>query len=122
MNSERATDATPERPTNVRWSVFAISLATSAILYLHRYSFSFVKPSLAKEWQLTNFELAQFDSAFATCYSLFQFPVAIGADLMGVRIVLTLLVLVWCGGLALLAYTPSGRWVTAAQALIGTGQ
>jgi len=112
----------PERPTNIRWSVFAVALATSAILYLHRYSFSFVKPALAKEWGLSNLELAKFDSAFASCYSLFQFPVAVAADLLGVRLVLTLLAIVWCGGLVLLAYAPSGRWVAAAQALTGTGQ
>lgn len=109
-------------PTNIRWSVFAVSLATSAILYLHRYSFSFVKPALAKEWNLSNLELAKFDSAFATSYSGFQLPLAVLADVAGVRLVLTALVVIWCAGLGMLAYSPSGGWVAWAQALVGLGQ
>ena len=42
------------RPTNVRWSVFSLAFVTSALLYLHRYVFAFIKPTLAEEWGLSN--------------------------------------------------------------------
>lgn len=54
--SEPETDA-----TNVRWSVFSLAFAISALLYLHRYVFAFIKPTLANEWKLTNTQLGQLD-------------------------------------------------------------
>ena len=47
------------RPTHVRWIVFSLAFATSALLYLHRYVFAFIKPTLAEEWGLSNTELGQ---------------------------------------------------------------
>ena len=111
-----------EKPTNIRWSVFSLAFGTSALLYLHRYVFGFIKPTLAKEWDLSNSELGKIDSAFSLCYMLFQFPLAIGADALGVHLVLTGLFVVWCGGLAMMAWAPSAKWMWYAQALLGTGQ
>jgi ACS family glucarate transporter-like MFS transporter len=110
------------RPTNVRWSVFSLAFATSALLYLHRYVFAFIKPTLAEEWGLNNTELGRIDSAFSVCYTLFQFPIAIGADVLGVHVVLTSLIVLWCGGLATMAWAPTVRWMWIAQAAVGTGQ
>jgi sugar phosphate permease len=117
------TDVQPAaRPTRVRWSVFALAFGTSALLYLHRYVFAFVKPTLAEEWGLNNTQLGQLDSAFSVCYTLFQFPLGVVADLAGVHRVLTGLMVVWCGGLAMTAWAPSVRMMWFAQAIHGTGQ
>ncbi len=110
------------RPTNVRWAVFALAFGTSGLLYLHRYVFAFVKPTLAKEYDLSNTELGQLDSAFSLCYTLFQFPLGIVADVAGVHLVLSGLILVWCGGLAMLAWAPSVKLIWYAQATHGAGQ
>jgi sugar phosphate permease len=110
------------RPTNVRFSIFALAMGTSGLLYLHRYVFAFVKPALAEEYKLSNTELGQLDSAFSLCYTLFQFPLGIVADLAGVHLVLSGLILVWCGGLAMLAWAPSVKMIWLAQAAHGTGQ
>lgn len=110
------------RPTGVRWSIFSVACATSALLYLHRYAFSFIKPRLAEEWGLTNTQLGAIDSAFSLCYTLFQIPAAVVADLYGVRLVLAGLIVVWCAGLAMMAWAPSARWMWLAQALLGSGQ
>lgn len=109
-------------PTRVRWQVFTLAFGTSGILYWHRYVFAFVKPSLAEEWELTNTDLGRLDSAFSLSYTAFQFPLGIAADVWGVRLVLTLLMLVWCLGLGLLAAAPNVRWLAFAQTLIGGGQ
>ena len=50
-----------ERPTNVRWIVFALGCGTSSLLYLHRYAFALIKPKLVEEWDLTNTELGVLD-------------------------------------------------------------
>lgn len=110
------------KPTNVRWQVFSLAFAISALLYLHRYAFAFIKPTLAKEWKLTNTELGQLDTAFSACYTLFQFPLGIAADVFGVHGVLTVLMLLWCGSMGLMAWAPSVGWMWFARAGLGTGQ
>jgi ACS family glucarate transporter-like MFS transporter len=110
------------RPTNVRWRVFALAFATSALLYLHRYAFAFMKPALSETRGLTATELGEIDSAFSFCYTAFQFPLAIAADGLGVRLVLTALILIWCAGLGVMGSTTTVRGLWYAQALLGTGQ
>ncbi len=114
--------AAPSQPTNIRWCVFSLAFVTSALLYLHRYVFAFIKPTLVKEWGLSNTELGEIDSAFSVCYTLFQFPIAIAADACGVHLVLAFLMLVWLSGMGLMAWAPSARWMWYAQALLGAGQ
>ncbi len=121
---DMSVDATQsaDKPTNIRWGVFSLAFGTSALLYLHRYVFAFIKPTLAKEWDLSNTELGRIDSAFSICYTLFQFPLALAADALGVHLVLTLLFCVWCGGLGMMAWAPSAKWMWYAQAMLGAGQ
>ncbi len=102
--------------------MFSLACGTSALLYLHRYVFAFIKPTLAKDWKLSNTELGQIDSAFSVCYAVFQFPLAIGADAFGVHLVLTVLFCIWCGGLGMMAWAPSVKWMWFAQAMLGIGQ
>lgn len=111
-----------DKPTSIRWSVFSLAFGTSALLYLHRYVFAFIKPTLAEKWNLSNTELGRIDSAFSACYTLFQFPLAIGADVFGVHLVLTLLICIWCSGLGMMAWAPSPKWIWYAQAMLGAGQ
>jgi sugar phosphate permease len=110
------------RPTQVRWGIFSLAFGTSALLYLHRYVFAFIKPAVAKQWDLSATELGELDSAFSLCYTVFQFPLAIVADLLGVHVVLTGLMLTWCTGLGMLAGAPSVKWIWYALAALGTGQ
>lgn len=110
------------RPTNVRWTVFSFSFSISALLYLHRYAFGFMKPILSKEWGLTATELGELDGVFSACYTMFQFPLAILADGLGVHLVLTVLILVWCSGLAVLGSASSVKALWYGQAILGTGQ
>lgn len=117
------TDVSPAAaPTNVRWSVFSLAFAISALLYLHRYVFAFIKPTLAEEWKLSNTQLGQLDSAFSLCYAGFQFPLGIAADALGVHLVLTVLMVVWCVAMGLMAWAPSMSWLWFSRAALGTGQ
>jgi sugar phosphate permease len=111
-----------DKPTNVRWAVFGLACGTSWLLYLHRYTFALIKPELVQEWQLNKVELGLLDSAFSLSSTLFQFPLGVVADLLGVRIVLTGLILLWCLGLAMHAFSPSPRYLMLARATFGMGQ
>ena len=94
-------------PTNVRWAIFGLACGTSWLLYLHRYTFALIKPELVKEWGLSKVELGWLDSAFSFTSTVFQFPLGIAADVWGVRLVLTGLILLWCAGLAMHSWAPS---------------
>lgn len=113
---------TIERPTSVRWRVFALACGTSWLLYLHRYTFSLIKPELQQKWGLGADDLGLLDSVFSTSYSVCQIPLGIAGDVLGVRLILTLLIVVWSVGLALQAFAPSFRWMAAALAISGIGQ
>lgn len=110
------------KPTNVRWAVFTLSCITSWLLYLHRYAFGFIKPELKTEWGLGNDELGYLDSAFSFFYTLFQFPLGIAADVTGVHLILTTLIVLWSGGLAMHAWAPSLTAMWYARATLGIGQ
>ena len=110
------------KPTNVRWSVFALACGTSWLLYLHRYLFALIKPELRKEWGLEADQLGYLDSAFSFCYSVFQFPLGVVVDVAGAHLVLTLMILVWSIGLALHALAPNLGVLWYARATLGLGQ
>jgi len=112
----------PTRPTNVRWTVFALCGTTSWLLYLHRYSFALIKPELVREWGVGATELGLLDSAFSTSYMIFQFPTGVLADLTGARLVLTVLVLIWSVAIALHAWAPGMFGLWWARSLLGLGQ
>ncbi|HUE71210.1 MAG TPA: hypothetical protein VMP01_10025, partial [Pirellulaceae bacterium] len=80
---------TAEKPTNVRWAVFGLACGTSWLLYLHRYVFALIKPELVKQWELGKDDLGLLDSAFSTASTVFQFPLGAAADVLGVHLVLT---------------------------------
>ena len=110
------------KPTNIRWTVFSLAFLTSALLYLHRYVFAFIKPTIARQWGLSNTELGAIDSAFSLFYSGVQFPLAMAADVWGVHLVMSGLMIIWFSGLAMMAWAPSAAWMWYAQAMLGIGQ
>lgn len=110
------------RPTNVRWAVFALACSASWLMYLHRYVFALIKPKLVEEWDLGKDDLGLLDSAFSASYSLPQIPLGVTADVLGVHLVLTLLIVIWCLGLGMHAWAPSPKYLWYARAVLGLGQ
>ena len=59
------TSGEPERPTRVRWLIFTLACAVSWLLYLHRYAWGVIRPSLkAENPDLTDMELGWLDALF----------------------------------------------------------
>lgn len=112
----------PEKPTGIRWIIFAMLFGTSWLLYVHRYIFGFIKPSIADEFDLSTAELGALDSAFSASYSLFQFPLGIAADVAGVSLILPILIVLWCVGLAMHAWAPGMTAMWWARLTFGAGQ
>ncbi len=113
---------TTAEPTNFRWVVFGLACGTSWLFTLHRYTFGLIKADLMREWKLSEGEIGLIDSCFAIFYSLFQFPAGMAADVLGVRLVLTVLIILWSLGLALHAWAPGKLEMWYARALLGIGQ
>ncbi|MDX1946417.1 MAG: MFS transporter [Pirellulaceae bacterium] len=110
------------KPTNVRWGMFTLACGTSWLMYLHRYAFALFKADLGSQWNLSKTELGFLDSVQFITYGVFQFPLGIAADLAGVRLVLSILIVVWCMGLALFASAPTSQYLWVGRAVFGIGQ
>lgn len=115
-------DQHPTHPTRFRWTVFGLACGTSWMLYLHRYIFALIKPELIEEFGLTKTELGMLDSGFAVFYSSCQVPMGIAVDAVGVQLILTLMIVVWCVGLALHAWAPNKEDLWYGRAVLGAGQ
>ncbi|HZN32981.1 MAG TPA: MFS transporter [Pirellulaceae bacterium] len=111
-----------DKPTNVRWVVFSLACGTSWLLYLHRYSFALFKPELVKQWELSKTELGLLDGAFSIGSIGFQIPFGVAADAVGVRLVLTCLLVLGSVGLGMHAWAPSPKYLWPARLVFGIGQ
>lgn len=95
----------PQRPTMRRWVVFGLAAATSFILYLHRYTWNFIRPELMDEYKFSNQEMGFLDTAFYASYSLGQIPGGIICDMFGPHLFVGIIIAIWsltmpCLGLA----------------------
>ena len=91
-------DATPspgQRPTRVRWLIFSLACGTSWFLYLHRYTWNFIRPELEKEFGFNNTQLDGIFAVFSFSYGGGQIPSGILCDFFGPHVFLALIILLW---------------------------
>ena len=86
---------TPSQPTNVRWLVFALACMTSWFLYLHRYTWNFIRPELKTEYDFTNTQLESIYTAFSITYGMGQIPSGIICDFFGPHLFLGVIIALW---------------------------
>lgn len=97
-NHSAAADLQPtiaERPTKVRWLVFGLAGATSWMLYLHRYSWNFIRPALLEEYEFTNAQVDALFTAFNASYAVGQIPGGIICDVFGTHLFLAIIIVLW---------------------------
>lgn len=111
-----------QAPTKVRWGVFALAFGASFMLYVHRYALGYIGPSVMEEYGWTKTQWGALGSVFSVFYSWSQFPMGIATDLIGGRIILTGLIVLWTLGLAMHAFLPSLGGMQVARATMGLGQ
>ncbi len=93
-----------ERPTNVRWIIFALACGASFLLYLHRYTWNTVAGELnAAPYNLSKTQTGFLLSLFYYTYALLQIPSGVVIDRFGPRWFLTFSILLWSLALAMLA-------------------
>jgi sugar phosphate permease len=98
--ARRGVTPAPQRPTRVRWLIFALACAVSWLTYLHRYSWGVVRPALQDEYHLTDEQLGLLDGLFSATYALGQVPGGRAGDLLGPRLVLSVSLVLWSGCVA----------------------
>lgn len=84
-----------ERPTRVRWLVFALASGASWMLYLHRYSWNFIRPALIEEYDFTNSQVDRIFTAFNVSYAFGQIPGGIICDFFGTHLFLGIIIALW---------------------------
>ena len=114
-----AQSETKGKITRVRWMVMVLGCTTTWLLYLHRYTFGLIKPELENEFGLGPNQLADLGVLFSTCYGLFQVPLGILVDLVGVHLYLGGAIVLWSLGLAMHVNVAT---LYAGRAVLGLGQ
>lgn len=95
LDRERVLPGGHERPTRVRWLVFVLACGASWFLYLHRYTWNFIRPELAKEFGLNNTQLEALFAAFSISYAAGQIPSGVICDLFGAHAFLAVTMALW---------------------------
>ena len=110
------------RPTNVRWLIFALACGTSWLLYVHRYTFNFIKPELAREYGYTETRLGGLFSLFYYTYGGVQLPAGMFCDIAGSRVFLGAIIALWSLALAATGMSGDYRLLAAWRLLFGGAQ
>ncbi|MEZ6131004.1 MAG: MFS transporter [Planctomycetaceae bacterium] len=91
--------------TRIRWTIFALSCATSFLLYLHRYSWNIIGPKLQDQFSFNNTQTALLFSLFYYTYAAGQIPSGVVIDRFGPHRFLTGIVAAWSLAVAGIAHT-----------------
>jgi len=112
---------TPQ-PTNVRRLVFALACGISFLLYLHRYTWGFIKKDVQKEFGWNPVELGFLDGLFGGSYGLAQVPSGMLCDWFGAHVVLGSSIMCWSLALGGAALATGFTSVAMARLLFGVTQ
>lgn len=109
-------------PTRTRYWVVVFALALAMIMYIQRVAISQAIGPIGEELDLDQAEKGMILAAFGLSYALFEIPMGLLGDKLGVRRVLSQLVLIWSGFTALTgaAWSLTSLWVI--RFLFGAGE
>jgi MFS family permease len=94
----------------------------AAVLYLDRVCWAKAAPSIQREFQLTNMQMAYLAMAFQTAYGLFEIPTGRWGDVAGARRVLTRITLWWSAFTALSGVATGFFSLLIIRFLFGAGE
>ena len=110
------------KPTHARYWVVVFALALAMIMYIQRVAISQAIVPIAVELNLNQAQKGIILGAFGLSYALFEIPMGLLGDKLGVRRVLSLLVLFWSLFTALTgaAWSMVSLWI--ARFVFGAGE
>ncbi len=111
-----------QRPTRVRWLIFVLACGTSWFLYLHRYTWNFIRPELEEEFGFSNTQLEDIFTAFNLSYAVGQIPSGILCDLFGPHVFLAVIIVLWSLVLPTFGVTGNVHGLGGLRVLFGAAQ
>ena len=110
------------KPTNARYGVVGLALALAMVMYVQRVAISQAIVPISADLHLDRTEAGMVLGAFGLSYALFEIPMGLLGDKLGVRWVLSQLVLVWSMFTALTgaAWNLTSMWIV--RFLFGAGE
>jgi MFS transporter, ACS family, glucarate transporter len=110
------------KATHTRYWVVVFALALAMIMYIQRVAISAAAPYITKDFNLTNTEMGWVFSAFAASYAIMEIPMGLMGDKLGVRRILTQVVLLWSLFTALTGAAWNLGSLLVIRFLFGTGE
>ncbi len=111
-----------QRPTQVRWLILAMACGASWFLYLHRYTFNFIRPQLEKEYGFNNTQLDSIFTAFNVSYAVGQIPGGVVCDFFGPHLFLGIIIALWSLLLPAVGLTGSFSGLSGIRLAFGAAQ
>jgi ACS family glucarate transporter-like MFS transporter len=108
--------------TNKRWVMFSLACGASWFLYLHRYTWQFIRLELRNEYDFSNTTLQSLQACFSFAYTIGQIPSGILCDLFGSVIFLTVIIAGWSLVLPLFGLTSNVFGLGALRVAFGATQ
>jgi MFS transporter, ACS family, glucarate transporter len=102
------------RPSRVRYTVIALTVALAVITYIDRACISFAAPFIRRDLGLSAVQMGWVFTAFGLAYALFEIPGGYLGDWIGPRKVLTRIVVWWS------LFTAATGWATGLNSLAAT--
>jgi MFS transporter, ACS family, glucarate transporter len=110
------------KATHTRYWVVVFALALAMIMYIQRVAISAAAPYITKDFNLTNTEMGWVFSAFAASYAIMEIPMGLMGDKLGVRRILTQVVVLWSLFTALTGAAWNLGSLLVIRFLFGTGE
>jgi len=114
--------ANSERATNVRWLIFALACGTSFILYLHRYTWGFIKADVGETFGWSPSQLGLLDGIFSLSYGFGQVPAGMLCDWFGPHFLLGTIIGLWSLSMGAVAMATGYTSMLAARLTFGLTQ
>ena len=111
-----------ERPTKIRWLIFALTCCISFVLYLHRYSWGMVKRDISEEFDWSTTQLGTLDGIFSATYAFGQIPSGILCDWFGPHVLLGSIMMLWSLSMGAIVLATGYGGVLAARGMFGLTQ
>ena len=112
----------PVRPTRARYFVVVLAISLAVLSYVQRVAISAAREPIQRDLHVSSVQMGIIFGAFGLAYALFEIPMGLLGDRLGVRRVLTQIVLAWsiCTALTGAAWNVASMWVI--RFLFGAGE
>lgn len=112
----------PMKPSRTRYSVVVLAIGLAVLSYMQRVAISEAAGPISRELHIPKEQMGLIFGAFGLSYALFEIPMGLLGDRVGVRRVLAQIVLAWSGFTALTGAAWNVTSLYVIRFLFGAGE